>query len=107
MLTAKDRGPWFNPGWLLVFHGSLKIFPSLSSCTLKAGREVGGGGYGLSVFIGMECVVDMVGYMVGRVPYVDKQQLEGRSFILPHTDKQLCHTDHSCVICTSCAAHET
>ena len=42
-LTAKVRGPWFNPGWLLVFHNSLKIFPSLSSCTLKAGREVGGG----------------------------------------------------------------
>ena len=30
-LTAKVRGPWFNPGWLLVFHSSLKIFPSLSS----------------------------------------------------------------------------
>ena len=32
-LTAKVRGPWFNPGWPPVFHGSLKIFPSLSSCT--------------------------------------------------------------------------
>ena len=31
-LTAKIRGPRFNPGWLPVFHGSLKIFPSLSSC---------------------------------------------------------------------------
>ena len=31
-LTAKFRGPRFNPGWLLVFHSSLKIFPSLSSC---------------------------------------------------------------------------
>ena len=32
-LMAKVRGPWFNPGWLPVFHGSLKIFPSPSSCT--------------------------------------------------------------------------
>ena len=32
-LTAKFRGPQFNPRWLLVFHSSLKIFPSLSSCT--------------------------------------------------------------------------
>ena len=32
-LTAKVRGPQFNPGWLPVFHSSLKIFPSLSSCT--------------------------------------------------------------------------
>ena len=32
-LTAKVRDPRFNPGWLLVFHGSLIIFPSLSSCT--------------------------------------------------------------------------
>ena len=32
-LTAKVRGPRFNPGWLPVFHSSLKIFPSLSSCT--------------------------------------------------------------------------
>ena len=32
-LTAKVRGPRFNPGWLLVFHSSLRIFPSLSSCT--------------------------------------------------------------------------
>ena len=23
------RGPCFNPGWLPVFHSSLKIFPSL------------------------------------------------------------------------------
>ena len=30
-LTAKVRGPRFNPGWLPVFQGSLKIFPSLSS----------------------------------------------------------------------------
>ena len=30
-LTAKVRGPRFNPGWLPVFHSSLKIFPSLSS----------------------------------------------------------------------------
>ena len=30
-LAAKVRGPRFK--WLLVFHGSLKIFPSLSSCT--------------------------------------------------------------------------
>ena len=44
--------------------------------------------------------MEMVEYMVGRVPYVDRQQLEGRSFTLPHTNKQLCHTDHSCVICT-------
>ena len=29
---AKVRGPRFNPGWLPVFHSSLKIFPSLSSC---------------------------------------------------------------------------
>ena len=28
-LTAKVRGPQFNPGWLLVFHGSLKVFLSL------------------------------------------------------------------------------
>ena len=32
-LTAKVRGRRFNPGWLPDFHGSLKIFPSLSSCT--------------------------------------------------------------------------
>ena len=32
-LTAKVRGPQFNPGWLPVFHSFLKIFPSLSSCT--------------------------------------------------------------------------
>ena len=32
-LTASVRGPRFNPGWLPVFHTSLKIFPSLSSCT--------------------------------------------------------------------------
>ena len=31
-LTAKVRGPRFNPGWLPVFHGSQKIFPSLFSC---------------------------------------------------------------------------
>ena len=31
-LTAKVRGPRLNPGWLPVFHGSLKIFPNLSSC---------------------------------------------------------------------------
>ena len=31
-LTAKVRGPRFNPGWLPVFHSFLKIFPSLSSC---------------------------------------------------------------------------
>ena len=31
-LTAKVRGPRFNPGWLPGFHSSLKIFPSLSSC---------------------------------------------------------------------------
>ena len=31
-LTAKVRGPRFNPGWLPVFHVSQKIFPSLSSC---------------------------------------------------------------------------
>ena len=24
-LTTKVRGPWFNPGWLPVFHSSLKI----------------------------------------------------------------------------------
>ena len=30
-LTAKVRGPWFNPGWLPVFLSSLKIFLSLSS----------------------------------------------------------------------------
>ena len=32
-LTAnlKVRGPRFNPGWLPVFHCSLKIFPNLSS----------------------------------------------------------------------------
>ena len=34
VLTAEVRGPRFNPGWLLVFHCSLKIFPSLSSCTV-------------------------------------------------------------------------
>ena len=28
-LTAEVRGPQFNPGWLPVFHSSLKIFPSL------------------------------------------------------------------------------
>ena len=28
-LTAKVRGPRFNPRWLPVFHSSLKIFPSL------------------------------------------------------------------------------
>jgi len=28
-LTAKVRGSRFNPGWLPVFHGSLKIFLSL------------------------------------------------------------------------------
>ncbi len=33
-LTAKVRGPRFNPGWLPVFHSSLKIFPSLSSCAV-------------------------------------------------------------------------
>ena len=32
-LMAKVRGPRFNPGWLLVFHSSLKILPSLFSCT--------------------------------------------------------------------------
>ena len=32
-LTGKVRGPRFNPGWLPVFYGSLKIFPNLSSCT--------------------------------------------------------------------------
>ena len=32
-LTANVRDPRFNPGWLPVFHSSLKIFPSLSSCT--------------------------------------------------------------------------
>ena len=26
-LTTKVRGPRFNPGWLLVFHSSLKAFP--------------------------------------------------------------------------------
>ena len=26
-LTAKVRGPWFNPGWLPVFHSSLKNIP--------------------------------------------------------------------------------
>ena len=30
---GKVRGPRFNPGWLPVSHGSLNIFPSLSSCT--------------------------------------------------------------------------
>ena len=30
-LMTKVRGPQFNPGWLPVFHGSLNIFPSLSS----------------------------------------------------------------------------
>ena len=35
-LTTKVRGPQFNPGWLPVFHSSLKIFPSLSSCTFSA-----------------------------------------------------------------------
>ena len=29
---TKVRGPRFNPGWLPVFHDSLNIFPSLSSC---------------------------------------------------------------------------
>ena len=28
-LTTKVRGPRFNPGWLLIFHGSVKIFLSL------------------------------------------------------------------------------
>ena len=32
-LTAKVRSPRFNPGWLPVFHSSLKTFPGLSSCT--------------------------------------------------------------------------
>ena len=32
-LTVKVRDPRFNPGWLPVFHSSLKIFLSLSSCT--------------------------------------------------------------------------
>ena len=31
---TKVRGPRFNPRWLPVFHGSLNIFPSLSSCTV-------------------------------------------------------------------------
>ena len=35
-LTAKVRDPQFNPGWLPVFHSSLKIFPSLSSCICLA-----------------------------------------------------------------------
>ena len=26
-LTAKVRGSWFNPGWLPVFHSSLKNIP--------------------------------------------------------------------------------
>ena len=32
-LTAKVRGPQLNPRWLPVFHSSLIISPSLSSCT--------------------------------------------------------------------------
>ena len=34
-LTAKVRGPRFNPEWLPVFHSSLNVFPSLSSCMCK------------------------------------------------------------------------
>ena len=39
-LTAKVRGPQFNPEWLPVLHSSLNIFPSLFIMSMQVSPTV-------------------------------------------------------------------
>ena len=61
-LPAKVRGPRFNPGWLPVFHSSLKIFPSLSPCTLHITY--------MSIYMEVQCISGNMGMTVHLLSFL-------------------------------------